>query len=279
MPTKEDFPDPEDIRTSIFLAWLRLCDIVAEIGIHIRRQIPFSATAFAKELISWIESLPPSLRPSINEAGTKRFHRDVHGMHLTYLSTITLMHLSKAFKALPQASTAAIIAASCTSRIFRDYLLRGSLRFLAGQAGWYITIAVLALIHARRVPGLQEAADHDIKFLRSAIKEMARLWPSSKMFENGINKFFDADLNNQDGTLSGSTSSLNDYPGLGADDVIDWRSYFPDISSETSPLVSILLVNSPAMTVPHADLTFDFPTQLNDFLFDPDLFSVDFLEM
>lgn len=281
MPTKEDFPNPNDIRTSIFLSWLELCDIVGRIGLQIRRDRSFSVVSLAGELVSWVQSLPPILHPVINMERTMNLHPDVHGLHLTYLSTITLMHLNKTSQPLPQASTAAVVAASCTSRIFYDYLLRGSLRFLAGQAGWYITTAILPLVHARKVETLRQAADRDIRILRAAIKEMARLWPSARIFEKNTDKLLNinpADRVEANQHLGGISSPLDDN-NLEAEVGIDWRAYFPYISPGTSPLIEILLGNSPTMPLPETEFTFDFSGPLNDFLINPDTFNMDFLPL
>lgn len=43
------------------------------------------------------------------------------------------------------------------------------MRFLQGIVGWEIAIAILSLLHARRVPRLTEAADEHICVLRIAL--------------------------------------------------------------------------------------------------------------
>ncbi|KAH8695624.1 hypothetical protein BGW36DRAFT_383036 [Talaromyces proteolyticus] len=285
MPTKEDFPDPDGIGTSVFLSWLNLCDIVGDIGTKIRRDLPFSEIASGRTLIQWVENLPSSLHLPIGGERTIFLHPEVHGIYLTYFSTITLIHLNKCTKLFPQASTAAVVAASCTARIFYDYLLRGSLRFLAGQAGWYIIIAILALAHSRRVEGIGQAAERDIKILQAAIKEMARLWPSSRMFEEGIEKLLNMEPKEIVGpiaTMENCPPSLDRNDSLSPTDSIDWRAYFPFISAETSPLIGTLLFNSPAMAamaVPEIDLAFTLSPQLNNFLLDSEMFELNFLNL
>ncbi|CAK7223824.1 hypothetical protein SEUCBS140593_005362 [Sporothrix eucalyptigena] len=124
---------------------------------------------------------------------TSNFNRDVHGLHLTYLSAITLLHLSKDALPLPKASVGAIVAASCTTRIFHDYLVRGSVSFLAGQCGWYIAIAILALLHARRLEGLRAYAEADIQILRAAMSAMAETWHSARVWGKNFAKLLDTD--------------------------------------------------------------------------------------
>ncbi|POR32499.1 Fungal specific transcription factor domain-containing protein [Tolypocladium paradoxum] len=273
MPTPNDFPQPDDIRASIFVKWIPLCELIGRTGRMLRRRpddAGLSAIQSARELIAWVQSLPLSLQPTLRGSRTMGFHRDVHGMHLTYLSTITLLHLSSDAQPLPKASIAAIVAASCTARIFNDYLVRGSVSFLAGQAGWYLTIAILALLHARRLEGLTIKADADIRILRAALRAMAETWHSARMFERGIEKLMNAGPQDTDiprrsmvagPTLSPSMDELSAIAG------INWLDYFPYITVETSPLIGTLFArDDQAMRFPELGWTFDFPTHLNQFL-------------
>lgn len=299
MPTLSDFPGAEaqSTQAALFVHWIPLCEIIGRIGQMLRRrqqpEASPSAVQLARELIAWVESLPTSLNPGIKSARTTSFHRDVHGMHLTYLSCITLLHLNQDAQPLPRASIAAIVAASCTARLFQDYLLRGSVSFLAGQAGWYITIAILALLHARRLEGMTAAADADIAILRAALAAMARRWHSSQMFQHGIDKLMDptnvemkqllqpvvADVA---GTAAGAGagSATGSSPGMDellAMEGVNWKNYFPYISSETSEVVATLLgPNELGWRFPELGWTFDFPGQLGQFFTQADDFGVDF---
>ncbi len=62
------------------------------------------------------------------------------------------------------------------------------MHFLAGVAGWSIAIAMLALLHARKVPRLTLAADCYIQVLRVALREMSKMWHSALMFERGFER-------------------------------------------------------------------------------------------
>lgn len=200
MLTREDWPDPNDPRAEIFINFIQLCEIMGRIGKRMFRRADGleSPVSPAQDLTLWVQSLPVHLRPSFEASRTVTFNRDVHGLHLVYLSTVTLLHLSKSDEPLPRASVAAIAAASCTARIFRDYLARGSVRFLAGQAGWYITLAILALLHARTIDRLAVHADADIRTLRDALQQMALLWHAAKMFSMGFDRILGPGGKNKD---------------------------------------------------------------------------------
>lgn len=289
MVSHDDFPNPADIRTEAFIQWVRLSAIIGRIS---KRQCQnaqeTSSTApLAAELKHWVQSLPPAVQLRLNEDNLFTFNRDIHGLHLVYLATITLLNLSKSEppNPLPKASVPAIVAASYIVRIFEDYLARGSVRFLAGQAGWYITVALLALLYACKIEGLAVYAERDFRSLRAALKRMADTWHSAKMFDLGFDNLLRSNplrygeqsltLDNTaitaqqptPNSMEGLTSSISDM------DLID---YFPSISAHTSPLICVLLANN--QTIPFADLQWpmDYTSQLHAFLASPADFTFEF---
>lgn len=287
MPTVDDFPQPHNVRVSLFVKWIPLCELIGRIGDMLRRKPDdggFTALQLAQELITWVQALPSSLQPAFQTSRTTNFHRDVHGMHLTYLSTITLLHLDKDAQPLPRASVAAIVAASCTARIFHDYLIRGSISFLAGQAGWYLVIAILALLHARRLDGLRVHAEGDIHILRTALGVMAKTWHSAQMFERGIEKLMSSEPHSAEEThppLLAATQSFS--PSLdhaSPIDGINCKDYFPFATGETSPLISTVFAqDAEAWSFPDMCWTFDFPTHLNQILTGSESINLDYLSL
>ena len=258
LPTAEDFPDPSSPKTGIFINWVSLCEIVGRIGKAIaQRKIPDLRSAPTKDLIGWVQDLPPHLQLPISADRTTNFNREVHLLHLPYLAIITLLYLRRSTTKMPIASATAIVAASCIARIFEDLLGRGTLRFMPGQAGWYIVVSLLALLHARRIPVLTIHADSHIAVLRTALKQMANMWHSAKMFYAGLEKIpgFDAGQitqNAQSAAMATNRKNLNlpheePQSSLTLEDVSDdvsWADCFPYVTMRTSPLVSILLANT-----------------------------------
>lgn len=310
MPTARDFPQPDDIRVAVFVQWVPLCEIIGRVAKVLRRRQPnhagLPAIQLCHELVTWVQSLPPYLQLRFQDCRTRGFHRDVHGMHLTYLSTISLLHLSGGAESLPQASTAAIVAASCTARIFHDYLVRGSVSFLAGQAGWYIAIAILALLHARRPDDLMVDAEADVRTLRTALAALSKSWRSAQMFERGITKIMEARSKSRpqsrtetrktaDATDSGPAPLMAPAPEpelgrglrvsmddeLSAVAGINWQDYFPYVTKETSPLIGSVIQQGGDESVRFAEpgWAMDFASHLNEFLTGDDHINLDFLSL
>lgn len=292
MVTIEDFPDHSDPRAEIFIQWVRLCEIIGRIGkALVQGKADDPSTSPANDLIAWIQELPHHLQLPLSNDRRVGFSRDIHLLHLPYLATLILLHLQRGTQRLPKASATAIVAASCVARIVEDFLARSTIKFLPGQAGWYIAIAILALLHARHIQTLTQHAETDIATLRAALGQMATRWHSSKMFAVGFERILDSQSPHKDGQnlainheIPGRTKdilapsqpeilpALDDLNGM---DTIKWTDCFPFITTQTSPLIGVLLANS--LNMPFSGFDSSQFTYLFDFLdgLDPELLHVD----
>ncbi|POR32512.1 Fungal specific transcription factor domain-containing protein [Tolypocladium paradoxum] len=285
MVTAEDFPDPSDPKVEIFINWVKLLDISGRISKHLSKRVEdrTDTANFSHDLTSWVQSLPEALSLPIRTARTMAFNRDVHRLFLTYLTNITLLHLSKSSQLLPKASKAAIVAASCVARLFEDFLTRGNIRFLSGDAGWEIAVAILALLHARRIEDLRPYADADIQTLRTALRQMTLLWPSSRMFYAAFDKLLGIDqtsVNRHNPIVRAEGDQVEDaeiLDPIGGD--ADWMDSFPFVTEQTSPLINAVLVRSPAMAFSGLHWPLDFNAGLQEFLSQPDDYSFDMFNL
>ncbi|KIX03815.1 uncharacterized protein Z518_07368 [Rhinocladiella mackenziei CBS 650.93] len=277
-PSLEDFPADHTAQAEIFIHWVNICDIIGQVSTHLARRtdatpFPFS---LAQRLIDWVHQLPVHLQLPFLTSRTKIFDRHIHQLHLPYLTAITLLYMNTSAQPLPKAYTAAILAASCVARIFQDYLTRGSLRFLPGMAGWYISIAALALLHARQVECLRDGANEQLDVLFLALKEMSKLWHSSKMFLVGFEKLLNGlPPNNRSGRGAAHSITVSALTDLTHEDGINYLDFFPGTSSETSQVFMTLLTHSPPSIFMETEWANDLSIQLQD-LFDQPFDSVDF---
>ena len=263
-PSLEDFgPAPVDPRAHVFIQWVRLCDIIGRVGQHLSRNIENSFPAvLAQELIEWVHNLPEQLKLPIGSNRTRSFDRDIHKLHLPYLTTITILHMHHRSQhpqqPLPEVYTTAISSASCVARIFKDILARGHVRFLGAIATWYVGVALVALLHTQQIGCLAKNGAEDIGTLRTALNELASLWPTAAIFVRGFErmKAFDklhevvaqsqSSLNPnaqevRDASAIGDSTSTMALSDLNWMHGIDWRSYFPFMTAQTSGLLADML--------------------------------------
>lgn len=263
-PSLEDFgPAPVDPRAQVFIQWIRLCDIIGRVGQHLSRNLESSFPAvLAQELIEWEHNLPEQLKLPIGSNRTRSFDRDVHKLHLPYLTTITILHMHHRSQhpqqPLPEVYTTAISSASCVARIFKDILARGHIRFLGAIATWYVGVALVALLHTQQIDCLAKNGAADIGILRTALNELASLWPTAAIFVRGFerlkafDKLYEVVAQSQS-SLDPHAQQVQDASGVGTSTStmalsdlnwmhgIDWRSYFPFMTAQTSGLLEDLL--------------------------------------
>lgn len=243
-PTLADFAHPPDIKAQVFISWVQLCGTVGRVGQYLSRKGESQSLAgnLSHELVHWVNSRPPELDLAISTSHTTSFQGDVHQLHLPYLATIIMLHLSPSSNSIPKADAAAILAASCIARIFEDFLVRGSIRFLSAISCWYVAIALLPLVYARQAKDLTVAADENIKVLRIAIKELSGVYPGIEMLHHTFDRLTGSNGSVAEGfSNSLDTSSFSGHVIEGT--TVDWRNYFPFLTSQTSSLASILLGN------------------------------------
>ncbi|KAJ9605912.1 hypothetical protein H2200_009761 [Cladophialophora chaetospira] len=253
-PTIQDFEASEQSRAEVFIQWVRLCTTIGPISQHLSRPAASGAfpTPLAEELITWVGNLPQRLRVPDMSDRNRKFNRDVLKLHLPYLTTVTILHLNWSSRnpsqPWPEAYTAAVLSASFVTRIFKDLLARGEIRFLGAIACWYVGVAIVALLHAQRIDVLADGGAEDIVVLRLALNELAKLWPSTAIFVKGFDRLRAFDTLGPKATVA---TEQTRQPRLATDAVspsisqwshgIDWKRYFPEVTATTCRLAAILL--------------------------------------
>ncbi len=244
-PTLEDFPDPTDPKALIFIHWVRLCAIIGQVAKYRSRVTDIASLEFpvhlAENLINWVQSLPPSLKLPIDSNVITSFNRDVHQLHLPYLAVIIILHLSPSSQPLPRAYVAAVMAASCVARSFKDYLSRGGIRFLMPVSGWICGIATLALLRASRLGQLTLHAEDDIKVLITALTELRIIYPVADVFLQGSERLHASELESRANGASNDDDDFYTNPMVSISNGVDWVRYFPYMTAQTSGLAEVLL--------------------------------------
>lgn len=255
----EDFPNEPRLQRKgeIFIYWVRLCAIIGKVAKTLFRPAMNASSDFQsldqhrQELVDWVTSLPSHLQLSIKSLRTQHFDRDVHQLHLPYLTTIIVLHLRRSAESLPEALPPAILAASCTSRILRDILARGNTRFLQAISCWYCGTAFIPLLQASRVPGLSKDAKASLDILESTVQQLQRMWATANVIQAGFKRLRSmATESSRNGTLplqpidlaaTNPTREDSLHVGSGGVEGFDWTALFPFATHQTSDIADILL--------------------------------------
>ena len=246
-PTLSDFPGllPQDtIKAEVFIYWVRLCSIIGKIAKRLSKTFDQPSSPFpdhlAKELIDWMNSLPAHLRLPIALDRTTSYHRDVHQLHLPYLAVIIILHLKRCAQPVPEAYPPAIMAATCIARILKDILARGGTRYMMAISCWYTGTAFTALLQASRSDYLRSAASQDLEICTLAIDQLRKMWPTGNIMYSAFQRLRQQD-NLQGNHPLGLQSRGASNGAASFETGIDWISYFPFASSQTSELAGKLL--------------------------------------
>ncbi|KAH6693883.1 fungal-specific transcription factor domain-containing protein [Plectosphaerella plurivora] len=281
-PTLDDFPnDPQSRRKGeIFIYWVRLSAIIGRIAktlskVRLRGDISSELDLHRLELMNWVTSLPTHLQLPITAARTQNFDRDVHQLHLPYLTTIIVLYLKRSAASshtVPEALPPAILAASCIARVFRDILARGNTRFLMAISCWYTGTAFIPLLQARSVPHLAQDAEEGLDVLIRTAEQLQTMWASANVIRQGFDRLraaADASRNGAAGSTdhiaaaaAGVTDPAGEEEELGC---IDWMALFPFVTAETTGIAGSLLKSKA-----EGNVTRGFPSPAR-FFFNDDL--------
>lgn len=265
-----------------------------------------------QELSDWINALPPHLQLPIQNSRTTNFDRDVHQLHLPYLTTVIILHLKRSAHPLPQALPPAILAASCIARILRDILARGNSRFLMAITCWYTGTAFIPLLQASHFPHLSKDANECLDILERTIDQLHTMWASANVIRGGFQRLRNtseetsermAQLGKQPAEaqqLAPATSTSTSTGFAQVSDALlstegidhrapvapveegeefDWTALFPFVTRETSSIADSILTGRE-----HGVITRAFPSPENTLFHEAlmtqfdDLFTIDGLD-
>lgn len=278
-PSVEDFPEDQIASAEIFIHYVQLSEILGRLSrkLSLQNCSVSSRGEFATELMDWVQSLPSHLLLPFDGPRGWNFSRDIHFLHLPYLTAIILLHLSTSMQPFPTASPTAILAASCVARIAQDYLVHGCLHFLTGLTGWFFTIAILALHHGRQLSSLRKAADVEIDVLMLVLKEIAKSWHSAELFYTALEKHLKGDGNSIDHRnvshdAARDVSKMPSLINLATGDSFNQVDFFPGTSKDTTEIFRIFSSEEATTVVDHSlamEWANDVPLFLQDLFNEP----------
>ncbi|RVX66322.1 hypothetical protein B0A52_09753 [Exophiala mesophila] len=280
-PTLDDFPDLQDkTKAEVFIQWIKLCSIIGKTSKYLWTTSNSSSASFpvhvGKELIDWVRSLPPHLQLPIGSSHTTNYNRDVHLLHLPYLTLIIVLYLKRSStQSLPQALPPATLAATCITRILKDVLVRSESRYLMAITCWYSGMAFIALLQASRNQSLKLGAEADLDVLDLTVKQLKTMWGTANMIESGFERLR---------ASTGSQRSATDADSLGTGEVgrdglpelqtgsdeavmhddIDWMNYFPFVTADTSAVAERILAQQSVDLFPFDDFGDNSMLQFQD---------------
>jgi Fungal specific transcription factor domain/Fungal Zn(2)-Cys(6) binuclear cluster domain len=182
-PTLQDFPESEDFRSRIFIAYVCIIEILSDLCQILTRQN--EATVEQKNqtcsrLLSWIQSLPPDLRLQYPDGSARQYDIDVAQLHVPLLTAITILYRPRSIFNLSASNAASVVAANLNFRIFEAMELRDDTFSLASAYAWYMFVVAVPQLSCLRVDGgLAEEARQRLDRLGDILRTLSAVRPAA----------------------------------------------------------------------------------------------------
>uniref|UniRef100_A0A8H7KDM6 Xylanolytic transcriptional activator regulatory domain-containing protein n=1 Tax=Bionectria ochroleuca TaxID=29856 RepID=A0A8H7KDM6_BIOOC len=219
-----DFPsDPVSQKKGlIFKYWVRLCGIMGKVSQALSKSADSTSAPFPtglrQELVDWVQSLPPDLQLPIGSSRTQSFDRDVHQLHLPYLTTIIIFY-------------------PVEMHVF-SWPLR------AGTAH----TAFIALLQASRIKQFSQEAEEGLDILDQAVAQLQNMWASANVIRQGFERLraLPRTMMHPGRTRASGNDGQNNG-GRGASNMsidFDWSRLFPFVTRSTGRIADCLLADN-----------------------------------
>ncbi|KAH0843698.1 hypothetical protein FOPE_08451 [Fonsecaea pedrosoi] len=246
-PTLHDFPE-DNKHARLFLSYVDICCILGRLG---QAALPGGhigslCVGVGRDLYRWRTQLPLDLQLD----GASDFDFETRQLHIPYFTAISILYGPG--PAVQNCSVAAILASSCVSRIFEDFLARDLLRYLSPIHIFYLFTAGLPQISGHKIPVLREASKREFKMIRYSLLEMSKTWHSAHRHLGSLNKLLSA-MNRSSAT--GSFASKRNMALLGQNhrdsSLTDQLSLFERLGVDLCPKCDLVVrLTSPSFVPP-----------------------------
>lgn len=181
-PTVQDFEDPTDPRADIFCRYVSIIAIMGDLCLIITRngQVdPGNRYALAVRLLSFVASLPESLRLYSPNGVARQYSYDLAQLHVPILISLAILFRPRTIHQLAGRNAASVSAAFLLFRIFEAIQLREQTRYLSSGYGWYILTTAMPLLSCTKVAALRDEADQALNSLEGALATLGQFKPAA----------------------------------------------------------------------------------------------------
>jgi hypothetical protein len=140
-----------------------------------------------QSLLQWLQDMPVSLRLFDHTSRTlSPYNLKLRQLYIPFFVALIIFYRPDSRGS--QFSLASLLAASCITKIYEEFIDWGDIAFLAPTFIFYILVAGLTQLSAHRYLDLAERAEADIRTIRVALTELKKRFPTAhgaeRIFEN-----------------------------------------------------------------------------------------------
>lgn len=184
-----DFSDPDHPDSLLFICFVRINSILGDMVCHHRRGSLSERRRMDIEqsLLQWLQGMPASLRLFDHTSQTlSPYNFKFRQLYIPFFVALIIFYRPESRGS--QFSLASLLAASCITTIYEEFIDWGDIAFLAPTFIFYVLVAGLTQLSAHRYLDLAQRAEADIRTIRVALTELKKRFPTAhgaeRVFEN-----------------------------------------------------------------------------------------------
>lgn len=181
-PTIFDFSNPEDRRAQIFVSYVAVVDILADLCQLLTRH--HDATTEEKQqigfrLLTYARQLPENLRLLNPDGSARAYDFELAQLHFPFLTAVTILYRPRSMFNMSASNAAAITAANLNFRIAEAIDLRDDSCFLSSAFAWYLLVAAIPHLSCCRIPQLRTESQAALDTLEGVLGTMGSVRPAA----------------------------------------------------------------------------------------------------
>ncbi|KAJ9616419.1 hypothetical protein H2200_000137 [Cladophialophora chaetospira] len=182
-PSIYDFPDPNDPRAQVFVSYVSITSILADLCQLLTRQKdppPAEKNKIGLRLVEYVRRLPPALRLVQPNGVSKPYSLDLAQLHIHILTTIIIFYRPQSIFHVPPTSAPAIVASNLNFRIFEAIELRGHTCYVSSGCAWHLLVTAIPQLSCLAIPNLRGECKSNLDTLEGVFRTLGSTRPSAR---------------------------------------------------------------------------------------------------
>jgi hypothetical protein len=177
-----DFEDLRDHRASVFVAYVKIVQILGNLCELLRRHglIDHAERAgFISQLDECLSNFPDQLHLLDSRDSIRTYDLEIAQLHIPVMVTLTILHRPRSIFALGITNAESVTAAHLAFRLFEAIHLRGHTKLLSSAFAWHLLAVSIPHLSALRYPELKEQSNQALDALETSLSILGTVRPAA----------------------------------------------------------------------------------------------------
>jgi hypothetical protein len=177
-----DFENPQDQRAIVFVAYVKVVQILGDLCELLRRHGHIDhveRAGFISRLEACLSSFPEQLHLLDSKDSFRAYDLDIAQLHIPIMVTLTILHRPRSIFALRVSNAESITAAHLGFRLFEAIHLRNHTRLLSSAFAWHLLAVSIPHLSALRFPELEVESNQTMDALEKSLSLLGTVRPAA----------------------------------------------------------------------------------------------------